>query len=172
MKKLILTILVFCLLVPVQAGASQWCILIIERIGDYPAPVDPENITAEEQVLIDAWQARYDNHWGLMAKIARAEDWLLTGPYQTILNPDPNTGPVLTKAGQYGVLHHWPLDRIINPSAVLTTAEWFAQKMAQMIANGWGIRGWVLTVDDNDPNVTVDSATRAFLLNRNYAYVE
>ena len=51
MKKIYLIILILLFAAP--ALSADWCILIIEDIGIYPSPVDPEAITEPEQALID-----------------------------------------------------------------------------------------------------------------------
>lgn len=144
-----------------------YAILIIEKIGDYPWPVDPDNPTQEEQDAINAWQARYDNYWGLCAKADKIE-WDISEECEDVIQP--GAGPTLSKAGQYGILHHFPVMRIQKPSATSTESEraaWYANKVSALIGQGWALKGWTVEVQDNESAYQV---TRAFLEARSYVF--
>ena len=159
MKKTILCLIILSLAVPVYAG--EHCVFIIQRVDPKPVPVDPENITQEEQSLIDAWKIVRDNAWGLYRKIDKAEDWLLSGEYQDVFRP--GQGVLLTKAGLYGYLHEIPCDMIKKDNP----AVWFGNKIQALIDNGWTIRGWAVSCDEGQ----IWQDIRAFLENKNYAVV-
>lgn len=160
MKKLVLCLIILFLAVPAFAG--EHCIFIIQRVDPYPTPVDPLNITPEEQAAIDAWQVIYDNAWGLYRKIDRAEEWLLSGEYRDVFRP--GQGPLLTKAGLYGYLHEIPCEMIQKDNP----GTWFANKIQALIDNGWLIRGWAVMCDE----AHVWQDIQAFLAARNYLLVE
>ena len=134
--------------------------MIIEKVGDYPTPVDPDNPTIPEQEAIDAWQTRYDNYVGLIEKADKVE-WNVED-CDTIIKM--NGGPTVTKAGLFGILHHFPVDRILKPDP----ATWYTSKVSALITNGWALKGWVITVEDGEAPYAI---TRAFLEAKSYSFI-
>lgn len=111
-------------------------LLIFPWAGPYPNPIDPDNPALEEQAAIDAWQVIKTNNTGLKAKIDKAENWLFSGEFKEIV--DPEKGVKVTKAGLFGIAVSFPLNWIQKPDP----ETWFTNKVAALRAAGWELRGW------------------------------
>ena len=138
---------------------TEYVQFIIPIVGDYPTPVDPENPTAPEQTLIDEWQARKDNADALYGKIERAEDWLLDGRYEDIINQNKYVEVAHAASPDVNGAAHWfPLDRIIGKDGYAGGAsQWVTDKVATLRLT-YELRGWV--VDDPHDNL----ATRGYTI--------
>lgn len=126
------------------------CLFVIPIIGTYPHPVDPENPTTEEQEAIDAWQARYDNAWGLYGKLERNYDRILVVSHDYIDLFYPDQGVEVSHPASPGVNGNavwFPTAWLGRPSDSATIADkaaWFAGKIADLRAapTEYIIRGW------------------------------
>lgn len=116
-------------------------------VGIYPRPLDPENITPEEQALIDAWQIRYDNAEALQLKVHKAQDWIISGPHERIMDFFYG-GPLVTKAGQIGIVNCLEIERIMKPAPT----DWLEGRLPDLRDN-YLFKGW--TTDDGNEELKI-----------------
>ena len=146
------------------------CVLVIQEVGCFvggiwqqtcPQCVDPENCTDAELSAQAEWQANKDNFAALKVKASRAEDWLIDGTWQNII--DENKGVRVTKDGRFGRAFWFDSARILKPDP----PGWFLSKKDLLFANGYLIRGWTVAVEENE---IVSIKVHQDFLNRNYAF--
>lgn len=116
---------------------EEFCVFVIPELWVFPESVDPENITSEEQGLIDKWQEAKDAIDNLILAISPSHGWMLEGNHFDIV--DPKKTVRLSKAGEFYGAVWFRLDRLLvdNPSG------WFVSEMAKLTGPGLKFQGFI-----------------------------
>ena len=111
---------------------KEYCVFVIPELWVRPVPLDLENVTLEEQDLIDEWQNEKDVIDDLVTAI---NGWEINGNHFDIV--DLQKGVRLVKAGKFYTSMWFLLDRLLmdNPSG------WFVSEMAKLSGPGLKFQG-------------------------------
>ena len=116
---------------------TEYVVFVFPKLWTYPKPLDPNDITLEEQGWIEVWQDTKDKIEEVVNQITPNSGWELSGDFTDIVVA--KDGIRLIKSGDYYVSMWFELDRMM----VDQPSGWIVSEMAKLTGPGLKFQGFI-----------------------------